>query len=89
MIRAGKWHVVHVDRRTHSCTCCERNVDRSECVRLHAPLESAYDSFPEALETRRDVSLVTHVLRDSLSVGSYKSAIQLSFIFHQLHWQFR
>jgi hypothetical protein len=39
MIRAGKWHVVHMDRRAHSCTCCERNVDRFECVRLHAPLE--------------------------------------------------
>jgi hypothetical protein len=39
MIRAGKLHVVHVDRRAHSCTYGERNVDRFECVRLHAPLE--------------------------------------------------
>jgi hypothetical protein len=37
MIRTGKLHVVHVDRRAHSCTCCERNVDRFECVGLHAP----------------------------------------------------
>jgi hypothetical protein len=27
LVRTGKLHVVHVDRRAHSCTCCERNVD--------------------------------------------------------------
>jgi hypothetical protein len=37
MIGAGKLHIVHVDRRAHSCTCCERNVDRFECAGLHAP----------------------------------------------------
>jgi hypothetical protein len=40
MIHAGKLHIVHVDRWAHSCTCCERNVDRNECVGLHAPLVS-------------------------------------------------
>jgi hypothetical protein len=44
MIRAGKLHVVHVDRWAHSCTCCERNVDRFEYVCLHAPfVESGLD----------------------------------------------
>jgi hypothetical protein len=38
MIRAGKLHVVYLDRRAHSCTCCECSVDRFECVGLHAPL---------------------------------------------------
>jgi hypothetical protein len=39
MIRAGKLHVVHEDRRAQSSTCGERNVDGFECVGLHAPLE--------------------------------------------------
>jgi hypothetical protein len=38
MILAGKLHIVHVDRRAHSSTCGEGNVDRFECVGLHAPL---------------------------------------------------
>jgi hypothetical protein len=51
MIRAGKLHVVHVDRSAHSCTCCERNVDRFECVGLHAPLvEPSLDCVEVGLE---------------------------------------
>jgi hypothetical protein len=51
MIRGGKLHVVHVDRRAHSCTCCERNVDRLECVGLHAPLvEPGLDCVAVGLE---------------------------------------
>jgi hypothetical protein len=38
MIRTGKLHVVHVDRRAHSNTCGERKVDQFGCVGLHAPL---------------------------------------------------
>jgi hypothetical protein len=38
MIRTGKLHIVHVDRRAHSSTCGERCVKRFECVGLHAPL---------------------------------------------------
>jgi hypothetical protein len=38
MVRAGKLHVVHVDRRSHSSTCGERYVKQFECVGLHVPL---------------------------------------------------
>jgi hypothetical protein len=38
MVRAGRLHVVHVDRRAHSSTCDERYVKRFECVGLRAPL---------------------------------------------------
>jgi hypothetical protein len=48
MIRAGKLHVVHVDRRAHSSTCGERNVDRFQCVGLHAPLVEPGLDFVEA-----------------------------------------
>jgi hypothetical protein len=51
MVRAGKLHVVHVDRRAHSSTCGERYVKRFECVGLHAPLlEPGLDCVEVRLE---------------------------------------
>jgi hypothetical protein len=51
MVRAGKLHVVHVDRRAHSSTCGERYVKRFECVGLHAPLlEPGLDCVEVGLE---------------------------------------
>jgi hypothetical protein len=51
VIRTGKLHVVHVDRRAHSSTCCERNADPFECVGLHAPLvEPGLDCVEVGLE---------------------------------------
>jgi hypothetical protein len=51
MVRAGKLHVVHVDRRANSSTCGERYVKRFECVGLHAPLlEPGLDCVEVGLE---------------------------------------
>jgi hypothetical protein len=51
MARAGKLHVVHVDRRAHSSTCGERYVKRFECIGLHAPLlEPGLDCIEVGLE---------------------------------------
>jgi hypothetical protein len=51
MVRAGKLHVVHVDRRAHSSTYGERYVKQSKCVGLHAPLlVPGLDCFEVGLE---------------------------------------
>jgi hypothetical protein len=50
-MRAGKLHVVHLDRRAHSSTCAERYMKRFECVDLHAPLlEPGLDCVEVGLE---------------------------------------
>jgi hypothetical protein len=51
MMRTGKLHVVHVDRRAYSSTCGERYVKRFKCVGLHAPLlEPGLDCVEVGLE---------------------------------------
>jgi hypothetical protein len=51
MIRAGKLHIVPVDSRAYSSACGERNVDRFECVGLHAPrVETGLDYVEVGLE---------------------------------------
>jgi hypothetical protein len=51
MIRAGKLHVVHVNRRAHSSTCGERYVNRFKCFGLHVPLvEPGLDCVDVGLE---------------------------------------
>jgi hypothetical protein len=51
MVRAGKLHVVHVDKRAHSSTCGERYAKRFECVGLHEPLlETGLDCVEVGLE---------------------------------------
>jgi hypothetical protein len=60
MIRAVKLHIAHVDRRAHSCMCCERNVDRFECVGLHAPLvKPGLDCVEVGLEFQGSYGWVT------------------------------
>jgi hypothetical protein len=60
MIRAGKLHVVHVDRRAHSSACGERYVNRFECVGLHEPfVESDLDYVEVGLELLGSYSGVT------------------------------
>jgi hypothetical protein len=82
MVHAGKLHVVHVDRRAHSSTCGERNVDRIECVGLHARLvEPGLDcvwSFWEAMEgSLSEARMAVSSAKVAVEVG--RSAVSMRY----------